>query len=80
MTDESYACGQVAKRLAILRRKAPSESEVRHGWQTANGKYIEHVTEGSGDPANGSAITAYYVERQAYAMYAKERGFTLEVR
>jgi hypothetical protein len=77
--DESYASGQIARRLKKIRIDAPNESIVRHNWAVANAKYREHVIEGRGDSTNGSAIVAYYVERQAYFLYAQECGFSLEV-
>lgn len=77
--DEAYACGRIARRLAQLRAAAPDEAKTRREWTIANGKYRDHVLEGRGDSANGEAISTYYIERQAYFLYAKERGFSLEV-
>ena len=79
MIDESYAPGQIARELKKLRENKPDEETTRREWRFADAKYKDHVLEGRGDSANGAAILAYYVARQAYFRYAQERGFSLEV-
>lgn len=77
--DEGYASGQVQRELARIRKNAPDEETTRRHWSTANSNYKNHVIYGWGDRTNGAAIRSYYIERQAYFLYAQERGFSLEV-
>lgn len=79
MSAEARAAGMIAYELARLRKEELGESELRRRWCEANGKYIEHVTEGNGDPANGQAIMTHYVQRQALFMLAQERGISVQV-
>lgn len=70
---------KVERELMRIRASRPNESSVRHGWTVADSKYKEHVLEGNGGSANGAAILSHYIMRQAYFLYAQERGFSLEV-
>ena len=79
MSAELQAASLIARELGKIRARHPNEAEVRDGWLKADANYREHVLEGRGDKANGDAIMSYYVSRQAYFMYAQERGFSLEV-
>lgn len=77
--DEAFACGQIARRLERLRREEPDAETVRREFTVAVNKYREHVLDGLGDSANGAAIKEYWVTKQALALYAAERGISLEV-
>lgn len=79
MSAEEFARGKIRRELAKIRLAQPDAETVRREWRIANAKYVDHVSDGQGDPANGAAILAYYVTRQAYAMYADEIGIELEV-
>lgn len=79
MSAEEYATPQIQRLLARIRRAAPGADAVRQEWRKADANYREHVIEGRGDKVNGDAIMAYYVTRQAYFLYAQERGISLEV-
>ena len=77
--DDRELYGKIERELMRIRVNRPNESAVRHGWAVADAKYKEHVLEGNGDSANGAAILSHYIARQAYFLYAQERGFSLEV-
>lgn len=79
MSAEQYAIPMIERELARIRREAPDAAAVRRKYNEAQAHYIEHVCEGQGDKANGDAIIAYYVTRQAYFLYAMEKGISLEV-
>ncbi len=79
MSAEEYAIPRIQKELARIRKAAPDEDTVRREWHKNDAQYREHVTEGRGDRPNGDAIMSYYVTRQAYFLYAQERGISLEV-
>lgn len=79
LIDMDVVDGKIDRELGKIRAANPDEAAVRHNWTVADAKYKEHVTNGRGDSANGAAILAYYVTRQAYFRYAQERGFSLEV-
>lgn len=77
--DESFACGQIARRLERLRGEAPDAETVRREFAVALNKYREHVIDGWGDSTNGAMINEYWVTKQALALYAQERDISLEV-
>lgn len=77
--DEAYASGLVARRLERVRRESPDAETVRREFAVALNKYREHVLDGWGDETNGAAIKEYWVTKQALALYAQERGISLEV-
>jgi hypothetical protein len=77
--DEAYASGQIARRLERVRREAPDAETVRREFAVALNKYREHVLDGWGDETNGAMIKEYWVAKQALALYAQERGISLEV-
>ena len=77
--DEAYASGLVARRLERVRRESPDAETVRREFAVALNKYREHVLDGWGDEANGAAIKEFWVAKQALALYAQERGISLEV-
>ena len=77
--DESFASGQIARRLERLRREDPDAETVRQEFTVAVNKYREHVIDGWGDETNGAAIKEYWVTKQALALYAQEHGISLEV-
>ena len=77
--DEAYASGQIARRLERLRRENPDAETVRRDFTVAVNKYREHVLDGWGDSTNGAMIKEYWVTKQALALYAQERGVSLEV-
>ena len=77
--DESFASGQIARRLERVRREAPDAEAVRREFVVAVNKYREHVIDGWGDSTNGAMIKEYWVTKQALALYAQERGISLEV-
>lgn len=77
--DEAYASGQIARRLERVRRDNPDAETVRREFAIAVNKYREHVLDGWGDETNGAAIKEYWVTKQALALYAQERGISLEV-
>lgn len=77
--DEAYASGLVARRLERVRRESPDAETVRREFAVALNKYREHVLDGRGDETNGAAIKEYWVAKQALALYAQERGISLEV-
>lgn len=77
--DEAYASGQIARRLERVRREAPDAETVRREFVIAVNKYRDHVLNGLGDSTNGAAIKEYWVTKQALALYAQERGISLEV-
>lgn len=77
--DEAYASGQIARRLERVRREAPDAETVRREFAVALNKYREHVLDGWGDSTNGAMIKEYWVTKQALALYAQERGISLEV-
>ncbi len=79
MNAEQRAAPMIERELARIRREAPEAATVRKKYYEAQARYIEHVCEGRGDKANGDAIMAYYVTRQAYFRYAMERDISLEV-
>lgn len=77
--DEAYASGLVARRLERVRRESPDAETVRREFAVALNKYREHVLDGWGDETNGAAIKEYWITKQALALYAQERGISLEV-
>lgn len=77
--DEAYASGLVARRLERVRRESPDAETVRREFAVALNKYREHVLDGWGDSTNGAMIKEYWVTKQALALYAQERGISLEV-
>lgn len=77
--DEAYASGQIARRLERLRREEPDAETVRREFTVAVNKYREHVIDGWGDSTNGAMIKEYWITKQALALYAQERGISLEV-
>ena len=77
--DESFASGQIARRLERLRREEPDAETVRQEFTVAVNKYREHVIDGWGDSTNGAMIKEYWITKQALALYAQERGISLEV-
>ena len=77
--DESFASGQIARRLERLRREEPDAETVRQEFTVAVNKYREHVIDGWGDSTNGAMIKEYWSTKQALALYAQERGISLEV-
>lgn len=77
--DEAYASGQIARRLERLRKEEPDAETVRREFVVAVNKYREHVIDGWGDSTNGAMIKEYWVTKQALALYAQERGISLEV-
>ena len=77
--DEAYASGQIARRLERLRKEEPDAETVRREFVVAVNKYREHVLDGWGDSTNGAMIKEYWVTKQALALYAQERGISLEV-
>lgn len=77
--DESFASGQIARRLERLRREEPDAETVRREFTVAVNKYRDHVLDGWGDSTNGAMIKEYWVTKQALALYAAERGVSLEV-
>lgn len=77
--DESFASGQIARRLERLRRENPDAETVRRDFTVAMNKYRAHVLDGWGDETNGAMIKEYWVTKQALALYAQERGISLEV-
>lgn len=79
MSVEEYAIPFIIKELARIRKTAPDEDTVIREWRKQDALYREHVTEGRGDCPNGNAIMTYYAARQAYFLYAQERGISLEV-
>ena len=77
--DESFASGQIARRLERLRREEPDAETVRQEFTVAVNKYREHVIDGWGDSTNGAMIKEYWITKQALALYAQEREISLEV-
>ena len=77
--DESFASGQIARRLERVRREAPDAETVRREFVVAVNKYREHVIDGWGDSTNGAMIKEYWITKQALALYAQEREISLEV-
>lgn len=77
--DEAYASGQIARRLERVRRDNPDAETVRREFAVAVNKYREHVIDGWGDSTNGAMIKEYWITKQALALYAQERGISLEV-
>lgn len=77
--DEAYASGQIARRLERVRRDNPDAETVRREFAIAVNKYREHVIDGWGDSTNGAMIKEYWITKQALALYAQERGISLEV-
>ena len=77
--DESFASGQIARRLERLRREEPDAETVRQELTVAVNKYREHVLNGWGDSTNGAMIKEYWITKQALALYAQEREISLEV-
>lgn len=77
--DEAYAAALIARRLERVRREAPDAETVRREFSVALNKYREHVLDGWGDETNGAMIKEYWVAKQALALYAQERGISLEV-
>lgn len=80
MSAEKRAEGMIARELERLRKAELTAEDIRRKWCEENAKYREHVTEGTGDPANGQAIMTHYVARQALFMLAMERGISVAVR
>ena len=76
---EAYAAALIARRLERGRREAPDAETVRREFAVALNKYREHVLDGWGDETNGAMIKEYWVAKQALALYAQERGISLEV-
>ena len=77
--DEAYASALIARRLERVRREAPDAETVRREFAVALNKYREHVLDGWGDETNGAMIKEYWITKQALALYAQERGISLEV-
>ena len=77
--DEAYAAALIARRLERVRREAPDAETVRQEFTVAVNKYRDHVLNGWGDETNGAMIKEYWVAKQALALYAQERGISLEV-
>ena len=77
--DESFASGQIARRLERLRREEPDAETVRQEFTVAVNKYRDHVLNGWDDSTKGAMIKEYWVAKQALALYAQERGISLEV-
>ena len=77
--DEAYASALIARRLERVRREAPDAETVRQEFTVAVNKYRDHVLNGWGDSTNGAMIKEYWVTKQALALYAQERGISLEV-
>lgn len=64
--------------LARIRRDAPDADAVRAGYRKADAQYRDAVIDGDGTPTSGQIITGYLAVRDAYAMYAAEKGINLE--
>ena len=77
--DESFASGQIARRLERLRREEPDAETVRQEFTVAVNKYRDHVLDGWGDSTSGAMIKEYWITKQALALYAQEREISLEV-
>ena len=77
--DEAYASGQIARRLERLRKEEPDAETVRREFAVALNKYRDHVLNGWGDSTNGAMIKEHWITKQALALYAQERGVSLEV-
>ena len=77
--DEAYASALIARRLERVRREAPDAETVRQEFTVAVNKYRDHVLNGWGDSTNGAMIKEYWITKQALALYAQERGISLEV-
>ena len=77
--DESFASGQIARRLERLRREEPDAETVRQEFTVAVNKYRDHVLNGWGDSTNGAMIKEYWITKQALALYTQEREISLEV-
>ena len=77
--DEAYASALIARQLERVRRDNPDAETVRREFAVALNKYREHVLDGWGDETNGAMIKEYWVAKQALALYAQERGISLEV-
>ena len=77
--DESFASGQIARRLERLRREEPDAETVRQEFAVAVNKYRDHVLNGWGDSTNGAMIKEYWITKQALALYAQEHEISLEV-
>lgn len=72
--------GSLTKRALVrIREQAPSEDAVRREYERYNNRYRESVTQGDGSRESGMLILDYLSERDAYFIYAAERGISLTV-
>lgn len=71
---------ETQRQLDKIRAAQPDSAKVRSEFRKANEKYKEAVIEGNGTPESGVIITKYRAIRDAYALYAIEKGISLEVR
>lgn len=67
----------IASELKHIRKVAPDADAVRAGYRKADGQYKDAVLNGDGTPTSGQIIIGYRACRDAYAIYAEERGFKL---
>jgi len=58
-------------------RMQPDEATVRREYKIADAKFREAVSEGNGSTESGAIIAERVGSRDAWAMYAEERGIKL---
>ena len=77
--DDAMYATEIAHELANIRKRQPDAETVRRKYREYHNRYVDHIYEGRGNKENGDAIATYYINRQAYALYAIEKGISLEV-
>lgn len=76
--DDAMYATEIRRELRRIRERQPDAETVRRKFREYHNRYADHVCEGHGKE-NGDAIATYYINRQAYALYAIEMGISLEV-
>ncbi len=77
--DDAMFATEIRRELRRIRERQPDAETVRRKYRENHNKYVDHVSEGRGGKENGDIIATHYIARQAYFMYAIEKGISLEV-